>query len=299
MKNSSTLQQMLVFLNYIVNNPTQTDVIYLDIHKAFDSVSHGIMLDKLWSVRITGGLWAWFKEYLNSLSDTLPVISGVPQGSILGPILFLIYMNDISSSIWHSRLLQFVDDTKCFKSISSISDQAFLQDDLNTLCSWATSLQLKFNLSKCTQVSFKSGLPTSYDMLQSALLCTDIYRDLGLMVSNDLTWDKHYEYIIARAYKVLGLIHRTFSMSHYPLAKAKLYTTLVRSQLIYCTQLWRPHLIKDILNIERVQRRATKYILNDYVSDYKTRLLKLKLLPLMYFLEIQDIMFVKIPYQQF
>ena len=84
-------------------------------------------------------------------------------------------------------------------------------------------------MSKCTQVSFKSGLPTSYDMLQSTLLCTDIYRDLGLMVSNDLTWDKHYEYIIARAYKVLGLIRRTFSMSHYPLAKAKLYTTLVRS----------------------------------------------------------------------
>ena len=92
-------------------------------------------------------------------------------------------------------------------------------------------------------------------------------------------------------------------MSHYPLAKAKLYITLVRSQLIYCTQLWRPHLIKDILNIERVQWRATKYILNDYVSDYKTTLLKLKLLPLMYFLEIQDIMFVikslKFPTNQF
>ena len=99
-------------------------------------------------------------------------------------------------------------------------------------------------------------------------------------------------YVIAQAYKVLGLIRRTFSMTHYPLAKAKLYITLVRSQLTYCTQLWRPHLIKDIFNIERVQRHATKYILNDYVSDYKIRLLKLKLLPLMYFLEIQDIMFV-------
>ena len=88
MKNSSTLQQMLVFLNYIVNNPTQTDVIYLNIRKAFDSVSHSIMFNKLWSVGITGGLWAWFKEYLtncfqkvsinNSLSNALPVISGVP-----------------------------------------------------------------------------------------------------------------------------------------------------------------------------------------------------------------------------
>ena len=73
------------------------------------------------------------------------------------------------------------------------------------------------------------------------------------MVSNDLTCDKHYEYIIARAYKVLGLIRRTFNMSHYPLAKAKLYITLVRSQLTYCTQLWCSHLIKDIFNMERVQ----------------------------------------------
>ena len=99
-------------------------------------------------------------------------------------------------------------------------------------------------------------------------------QGFGLIVSNNITWDKHYEYIIARAYKILGLIRRTFSVSHYSLAKAKLYTTLVHSQLTYCTQLWRPHLMKDILNIERVQRRATKYVLNDYVSDYKTRLLK-------------------------
>ena len=124
-------------------------------------------------------------------------------------------------------------------------------------------------------------------MLHCSLSCNDTCKDLGLIVSNNITWDKHYEYIIAQAYKILGLIRCAFSMSHYSLAKAKLYTTPVHSQLTYFTQLWRPYLMKDILNIERVQQRATKYVLNDYVSDYKTRLLKLKLLPLMYFLSFK------------
>ena len=142
----------------------------------------------------------------------------------------------------HSHLLQFADNTKCFKSVSSISDQALLQDDLNKLCHWAISVQLEFNLSKCTQVTFKpspatSGLATSYDMLHCSLSCNDTCKDLGLIVSNNITWDKHYKYIIAQAYKILGLIHCTFSMSHYSLVKAKLYITLVHSQLTYCTQL--------------------------------------------------------------
>ena len=142
-ENSSTLQQMLLFIDSIVNHPSQTDVIYLDISKAFDTVSNGILLSKLWHFGISFSLWAWFKNYLsnryqrvsinNNLSHTLPVVSGVPQGSILGPVLFLIYMNDITSSTRHSQLLIYADDTKCFKHLSSVIDQTYLQEDINAI----------------------------------------------------------------------------------------------------------------------------------------------------------------------
>ena len=94
----------------------------------------------------------------------------------------------------------------------------------------------------------------------------------------------------SRAYKLLGLIRRTLSSCHSTTTMTRLYVSLVRSQLFYCTQVWRPHLMRDILNIERVQCRATKYILNDYTSSYKTHLILLNLLPLMYLFELHDIL---------
>ena len=127
-KNCSTLQQMLMFLDEITNAPAQTDVIYFDISKAFDSVSHSILLRKLWCFGITGTLWTWIKDYLsnrcqrvvinNCYSDLLPVVSGVPQGSILGCLLFIIYINDIASIVHHRSVLKFADDTMT-QSVSS------------------------------------------------------------------------------------------------------------------------------------------------------------------------------------
>jgi len=130
MKGASTVQQFLIFFDFLTNSSMEVDTIYLDIHKEFDTVSHGILLAHLQSFGITGTLWSWCKCYLtnrvhqvsfnNILSDTvLPVISGVPQGSILVPLLFLAYTNSISSSVQASQVLKFADDMKLFMNTSS------------------------------------------------------------------------------------------------------------------------------------------------------------------------------------
>ena len=154
-----------------------------------------------------------------------------------------------------------------------------------------------------TYLSSTVSTPYSYTLSDITIPCNTCHKDLGIILSSDLNWNNHYKSITARAYKVLGLIRRTILPNHSTTTMVKLYVSLVRSQLLYCTQIWRPHLTKHILTIERVQRRATKYILNDYTSCYKTRLLKLNLLPLMYMFELQDLLFaiksIKSPTNQF
>jgi len=277
---SSTLQQMLLFTDSIFNYPSQTDVIYLNVSKVFDTISHGILLNKLWHIGITGILWAWFKNYLlnhcqqvsinNNLSSTLPAVSGVPQGSILGPVLFLIYMNDITSFIWHSQLLMYADDTKCFKHLSSVTDQILLQEDINAIFNWSISSQLNFNISKCIHLSFKSKSTSAYYLSDSAVSTANSQKDLSLIVSNNLSWTEHYNHIIPHAYNILVLIRHSFNPSLSSPVKIKLYLTLFCSQLMYCTPIWCPYLLKDIQNIERIQRCATKFILTGYDSNYKT-----------------------------
>ena len=117
-------------------------------------------------------------------------------------------------------------------------------------------------------------------------------RDLGIVTRVDLSWSDHYNHICPKAYSSLNLIRRTLPASSSTILRKQLYISLVRSHLCYCSQIWRPCLIKDITNIERIQRKATKLILNDYTSDYKSRLESLHILPLTRWFELQDIMFL-------
>ena len=300
----SSLQQLLIFINEILNAKQTNngmDVLYLDISKAFDSVAHHILLTKLHKCGISGKLLKWLHAYLtdrsqcvcinNQLSDLLPVTSGVPQGSILGPLLFAIYINDLPACIGSSRPLLFADDTKCFKTISRCSDISSLQQDLNQLSIWSTTNCLLFNESKSTHLHFWNQFGThQYNINGKAVTTSDQHKDLGIFISSNLNFSLHHETVSSKAYRMLGLLRRTF-VTHSTIVKKKLYLSLIRSQLTYCSQIWRPFLRKDILFIERIQRRATKYILNDYNSSYKSRLIQLKLLPLMYLFDFNDLIF--------
>ena len=201
-------------------------------------------------------------------------------------------------SVAFSRLFLYADDTKCCKQICSTSDCSLLQKDNDSLYNWSSQNKLRFNILKCFIIQFykRSLFPIlSPYYLNGELIATSTHgKDLGVTFSSDLSWNKHYEKISSKAYQTLGLIRRTFSLSSSVKAKKLLYLSLVRSKITYCTQVWRPCFIKDIIVLERIQRRATKFILGDFSQDYKSRLIYLHLLPLMYVFELFDILlFVK------
>ena len=187
-------------------------------------------------------------------------------------------------------MLLYADDTKCFRKVSSVADCVLLQEDLCQLSSWSQKWNLHFNGHKCVLVRFHSNLsciPYNYKIPIQALTS---HRDLGIVMSADMSWSAHLKQITARAYKTLAS-YGGVSVLPSVLQQKNLYLSLVRSQLSYGSQIWRPHLIKDILELECIQRRATKYILDDFHSSYKCRLQSLKILLLMMQLELYDILF--------
>ena len=307
LKSRSSVQQLLLFYDHLLSShsqKTQIDTLYLDFKKAFDKVPHDYLLIKLQHIGITGNLWLFFKNYLQNrlhcvtinkcTSPTLSVISGVPQGSILGPLLFLIYINDLPSSLSSSKPLLFADDTKCLKTIRDLSDSQLLQSDIDSLSEWSNTWLLPFNPSKCVILRFFSSSPDltpAYYLDNTPISISNLQKDLGVTISSDLSWSQHYSNISSKAYKILGLLRRSFNSTNSVQTKKMLYLSLIKSRITYASQLWRPHKKKDIEILERVQRRATKFILQDYNSDYKSRLISLKLLPFMMSLEISDIIF--------
>jgi hypothetical protein len=203
------------------------------------------------------------------------VISGVPQGSVLGPILFIIYINDIDSGI-NGRILKFADDTKLFNCVGSSDDIACLSNDLIKLCYWSNEWLMLFNVDKCKVMHFGYNNPRASYYIDNTLLptCT-VERDLGVLIQDNLKVYEQCNKAANTANRILGMINRTFSYKPRILVNT-LYKSLVRPHLDYCSQAWRPHLRKDIDTLEKVQRRASRMVTEFRGWSYDQRLSSLK-----------------------
>ena len=241
----------------------------MDFWKAFDSVSHKRLLKKLQSIGIWNN-WKWFEAYLRpcyqcvkidnsySVSEQCNVLSGVPQGNVLGPLLFVIFINDLPECICSATPLIFADDTKYLHIIRPIVDTKKLQADINHASNWSITSDLFSMNQHFFHLHFYTTDPPIYTINGTQIKSVLQHKDLGVTFSSDFNWSAHYNIITTKAYKTLGLIRRTFKTISINVKK-QLYIALVRSQLLFCSQLlWRPQLIKDISMLERIQRRATK-----------------------------------------
>ena len=232
-------------------------------------------------------LLSWFRSYLYKrghrvvidgfASEWLPVTSGVPQGSVLGPLLFLLYINDIPGAISQGSYLPlFADDSKCFRVIFNASDQDRLQEDLNALYDWSIKWGMEFNVEKCKVlrvVRTCTIYDRQYTLGSSHLSVVQSEKDLGVWISDTLNWNIHTDNIVAKAQKMLGLLYRTLRDIDDYTVKRLLYLTWVQPTLEYASPVWSPYKKRNINKIEQVQCRASRLIFGHEV-DYKCRLEK-------------------------
>jgi hypothetical protein len=297
MDRKSTSSQLIEFYDNIfacADQRIQTDVAFLDLTKAFDCVPHNLLLIKLQAFGVYNKLLQWFESYLNNRkqrvvidglkSEYCKVLSGVPQGSILGPLLFLYHINDMSRVITdQNTLFMYADDTKIYKQIRSINDCLLFQDSLNQLVMWGNTWGMKFNVNKsCVMTFSRSNTPIMFNYQLNNLDLSRVkeFIDLGITVKDNFKWDTHINGMVNKANKRLGLVKRSIGHKCDTNVKLLSYTALVRPILEYCSPLWTSNSKKNVIKLEGVQRRASKYILNDYVSNYYDRLIRCNLLPL-------------------
>ena len=247
---------------------------------------HQRLLKKLSSHGIEGNVKRWIGAWLTDRyqrvcikgvkSSWLRVLSGVPQGSVLGPVLFLIYINDLDEGIL-SWILKFADDTKAFRGLPGIGDSDILQADIDRLFDWSVTWQMMFNVQKCKVMHFGRGNPCNdYKMNNIPLEKVKVERDLGVLISDDLKVSSQCAQAYAKANRMLGLVKRAI-INKEPEIMVRLYKTLVRPHVEYCTAVWSPHYQKDKELIEKIQHRFTKMIPKVKHLSYEDRIRVLRL----------------------
>ena len=250
----------------------QCDAIIMDFSKVFDKVSHDRLLYKLDCAGIDPQTSAWVKSFLSSRtqkvvidgeeSDAVSVTSGVPQGSVLGPILFLVYIDDMPKYTQHSRIRLFADDTIVYLTVTNMDDCQKLQDDLKRLEVWEKEWLMELHPAKCHVLRItrkKSTATFPYTLHGEALREVTSAKYLGITISNDMSWNNYIESTAAKANKKLGFLKRNVKVKDRDL-KEKAYKAIVRPTTEYCATVWDPYYLKQATTLEKVQRRAARWV---------------------------------------
>ena len=304
--NRSCSTQLIHHTNSVFNSLNQgseVDTIYVDYSKAFDKVDHSVLLKKLKLFHIGNNYIKWFECFLrgrtqkvvvnNSLSYETAVQSGVPQGSVLGPLMFNININDLPDCLEHCTVLTFADDTKLISDIQSVNDTRYLQANLDRLFLWSKDNNMDLNLNKFDLMQFKpncnskslnllQNLPfadtySTYQLPNSTTLESSCFvKDLGIFIDCQLDWSIHIYNVCKKARRISGWVLNTFvTRNRDPMIQ--LFNSLIRPIIEYNSIIWNPYKIKDINQIEQIQRSFTYRISGMASFNYWDRLTKLNI----------------------
>ena len=285
---TTNLLEFLEKMTRILDDGEPADIIYLDFSKAFDKVPHKRLMKKMEALGITGNILNWTTNWLanrrqrtvlnGTHSDWSRVISGVPQGSVLGPLLFVIFINDLDNCTEHiSIMLKFADDTKLGNRSVTIEDRDKLQKCLDDLVVWADTWSMSFNVGKCKVMHVgRRNENYGYTMNGLPLNETDKERDIGVIMDTSLKPSKQCAEAARRASAVLTQISRTFLYRDKKVF-LQLYKQFVRCHLEFAVPSWNPWLLRDIELLERVQRRAVNLIGGLRGHSYEDKLNELNL----------------------
>ena len=267
------------------------DVIYTDFAKAFDKCDHGVIAHKLKKLGIVGKIGRWIHNFLTNRSQVVvvnhtkssnsTVKSSVPQGTVLAPILFLILISDIDSNTRHSTVSSFADDTKISMRVSTEDDTERLQSDVSEVFQWARDNNMLFNEEKFQLIRYgkKKDIKdnTSYKTESNQIIKSESHvKDLGVIMSDDLSFNEHNTIKAASVRKLVGWMLRTFR-TRDTLPMMTLFKLLVLSRIEYCSVLTSPYMKGEIETLESIQRSFTAHISSVKHLDYWERLQSLKL----------------------
>jgi hypothetical protein len=296
---NSTETILLTFYDQITlfaDNNLVTDCVFFDFQKAFDSVPHDLLLSRISSTGINRTILDWIEDFLSNrtqkvrvgqtTSDLAPVSSGVIQGSVLGPTLFNIFINNIDKNLEYCKILKYADDTRIFltspKNNYNLQDlRSRMQNDIDNFVIWMNNSGMSLNVDKSFFVSFgRSDTPRSYTINGNNIPNKHVFCDLGVLVqSSPIGFKPHIDSIVSKAFKRLGVINRVFKNTNSH-TTVKLFKSFVRPLLEYSSIIWCPYTQTSTDNIERVQKRMCRMIPAIKSLSYRDQLNHLGLLSL-------------------